>query len=152
MTLWHVIWTFLLSMVPVGELRASLPVAMLTYDMHWYYALPIALVGNLLPVPFVLRFLDPLTRSVSKVRLFKRIIDWVFARTRKRGKMVEKYGPIGLAIFVAVPLPGTGAWTGAILAFLLGLDFKKSVLSIGLGVLAAGIIVTSLVLLGRLAV
>lgn len=152
MTLWHALWTFLLSMVPVGELRASIPLAMLSYDMHWYHALPIALAGNLLPVPFILWFLDPLTRLLSKVPLFKRIIDRVFARTRRRGKVVEKYGPIGLAIFVAVPLPGTGAWTGAILAFLLGLDFKKSILSIALGVLGAGIIVTSLVLLGRLAV
>jgi uncharacterized membrane protein len=75
-------------------------------------------------------------------------LKWLFEHTRKRGKLVERYERIGLALFVAIPLPITGAWTGSLLAVLLGLKFKYAMLSIFVGVLIAGIIVTSLSLLG----
>jgi uncharacterized membrane protein len=75
-------------------------------------------------------------------------VEWVFARTRKRSSLIQRYEKIGLALFVAIPLPFTGAWTGAIAAFLLGLPFRYSMLSIVCGVLIAGAIVTALSLLG----
>ena len=133
-------------MVPVGELRYSIPWAVLHYEMHWYQAFPIAIVGNLLPVPFILWFLDPVARFLSRAKPLRRVIEWVFARTRRRGSLIERYGTIGLTVFVAVPLPGTGAWTGAILAFLLGIEFKRAMVCITLGVLLAGAIVTMLTL------
>lgn len=146
MTLSHALWTLLFSMVPVAELRYTIPWAILTYDMHWYQALPLAVIGNLLPVPIILWGLDPLVRLLSRVRWMSRIIEWVFARTRRRGRLVERYGAVGLTVFVAIPFPGTGAWTGALLAFLLGIESKRAMVCIALGVLAAGTILTVLTL------
>ncbi|MFC1925546.1 COG2426 family protein [Chloroflexota bacterium] len=138
------LWVFLIAAAPIVELRLAIPVAMVTYDMAWYSAFPICVAGNLLPVPFLLRFLGPVSEFLSKIKLFERLINWVFKRTRRRSNLVEKYGWLGLIMVVAVPLPGTGAWTGSILAFLLGMRFKPAFLSILCGVLIAGVIVTIL--------
>ena len=148
MNLDDLLWVFLIAASPIVELRGALPVAICIYDIPWYYALLICYAGNLLPVPFLLLFLDPVARFLSRVKIFGQIIEWVFRRTRQRGKIVERYERIGLVLLVAIPLPGTGAWTGSIAAFLFGLKFKYSILSITLGVLIAGIIVTALCLLG----
>jgi uncharacterized membrane protein len=133
---------------PIAELRVAIPLAILEYDFPWYYAFLFAIIGNMLPVPFILLFLDTASRLLSKIAFFDRILKWLFEHTRKRGKLVERYERIGLALFVAIPLPITGAWTGSLLAVLLGLKFKYAMLSIFVGVLIAGIIVTSLSLLG----
>ena len=82
------------------------------------------------------------------VGLFQKALDWVFKRTRRQGRLVEKYEMVGLVLVVAIPLPGTGAWTGSILAFLLGLELKSSFISIVIGVFIAGVIVSALSLLG----
>lgn len=148
MNLDEVLWVFLISAAPIVELRLAIPIAMVTYDMAWYSAFPICFIGNLLPVPFLLRFLGPVSEFLSKIRLFERLINWVFNRTKRRGDLVEKYGWLGLIMVVAVPFPGTGAWTGAILAFLLGMRFKSAFLSILCGVFIAGVIVTTLSHLG----
>ena len=148
MTLGHFLWTFIISAAPIVELRGSLPLALLEYDIPWYYALPVCYAGNLLPVPFLLLLLDPIARLAKKIRPLEILIDWVFARTRRQGRLVERYERIGLVLVVAIPLPGTGAWTGSILSFLLGLEFKSSLISITTGVLIAGVIVTALTLLG----
>ncbi|HJX03395.1 MAG TPA: small multi-drug export protein, partial [Dehalococcoidia bacterium] len=93
-------------------------------------------------------FLEFLAKLVSKVKAGERFVQWIFRRTRKRSSIIERYEKIGLALFVAIPLPFTGAWTGAIAAFLLGLKFRYSMISITCGVLIAGAIVTALSLLG----
>ena len=82
--------------------------------------------------------------------MFERFFNWLFERARRRGRMIEKYERIGLALFVAVPLPVTGAWTGSLVAVLLGLRVKTAFISIAIGVFIAGIIVTTLSLLGWL--
>jgi len=110
--------------------------------------LPICFLGNLVPVPFILLFLDRVSEQLRKVGILDRILDWVFERTRRKGSIVEKYGAPGLVLLVAIPLPGTGAWTGSIAAFLLGLSFKRAFPAIALGVLIAGMIVTTLSVLG----
>lgn len=149
MTLLHALWVVLISMTPVGELRAGVPTAIFSYDMPWYSAFLLALLGNLIPIPFILIFLDPLTRLLSKVRLFDRIIKWLFERARRRGEGMKKAEGIGLAIFVGIPLPGTGAWTGALVAHLLGMERKRAFLYIALGVLIADVIVTALCVTGH---
>jgi len=136
------------SALPVLELRGGIPVAMTLFDLPWYHALLLAVIGNLWPVPFILLFLNSVTRLLSRVRLFDRIITWLFERTRRRGNIIEKYRRIGLIFLVAIPLPGTGAWTGSLAAFLFGLKFKHAFLSILIGVLIAGVIVTCLSYLG----
>lgn len=82
-----------------------------------------------------------------KLRPLGRILDWIFRHTRRKGRLTEKYGRIGLVAFVAIPFPGSGAWTGSILAFLLGLKFKQALICIVLGVFIAGVVVTVLSLL-----
>jgi uncharacterized membrane protein len=138
----------IIAMLPIFELRGALPVAINVLDFPWYYALFLALIGNMLPVPFILLFLEGIIRVLGKVSHFRRFFDWLFERTRRRSQIIQKYERIGLALFVAVPLPFTGAWTGAVAAVLLGFGFKHAMLAIGLGVLIAGVIITCLSLLG----
>ena len=138
----------IIATLPIFELRGALPVAINLFHFPWYYALPLAITGNLLPVPFILLLLNVATRLLSRIGLFKRILDWLFERTRRRGRVVERYERIGLVLFVAIPLPFTGAWTGSLAAVLFGLKFKQAFLSIFIGVFIAGIIVTCLSLLG----
>jgi uncharacterized membrane protein len=140
--------TVMISALPVVELRGALPLAINLFHMPWYQAFWLAILGNLLPVPILLLFLDSLAKVASRVEIGKRVVNWVFEHTRRRGKAIERYEKIGLTLFVAIPLPVTGAWTGSIAAFLLGLKFRYAFLSIFSGVIIAGAIVTSLCLLG----
>lgn len=144
MTLAEFLEVFFLATTPIGELRAAIPDAIIRLKIDWYLAFPVAYAGNLLPVPFILLLLGPASRLASRIRLFDRILQWIFERSRRRGRMAERYGPIGLALFVAVPLPVTGAWTGSIVAFLLGMEFRRAFPAIAAGVFIAGVIVTSL--------
>ncbi len=139
---------FIVAMLPVIELRGALPVGINLYQMAWSKTLLIALFGNIFPIPFILLFLERIANLLSRWSIFARFFDWLFTRTRRKSKLLEEYKFWGLVIFVAIPLPGTGAWTGAVAAFLLGMDFKLSLLAITLGVIFAGIFVTSLCLLG----
>ena len=148
MNLEEALWVFLISAAPIVELRLAIPIAINEYNIDWYYAFLICFVGNLLPVPFLLRYLGPLSELLSKINVFHSLIQWVFKYTRRRGGLVEKYGRLGLILLVAIPLPGTGAWTGSIVAFLLGVDFKSAFYCILVGVIIAGVIVTILSCLG----
>jgi uncharacterized membrane protein len=134
--------------LPILELRASIPIAIVRYHFSWYYAYLFSIIGNLLPVPFILKFLDAIISLLSKIRFMEKLIQWFLSRTRRRGKIVERYERVGLTLFVAIPLPVTGAWTGSILAVIMGLKFKHSMISIFLGVLIAGVIVTCATQLG----
>jgi uncharacterized membrane protein len=144
MSLSEFLEVFFLATTPIGELRVAIPDAINRLHISWYYAFPVAYAGNLLPVPFLLFLLGPASRIVSRVWLFERIMQWIFERSRRRGRMAERYGPIGLALFVAIPLPVTGAWTGSIVAFLLGMKFWRAFVAIAAGVFIAGIIMTIL--------
>jgi uncharacterized membrane protein len=140
----------IISALPVVELRLALPIAINVFHMAWYKAYCLAVIGNMLPVPILLLFLDSLAKVVSRAEIGRRVVNWVFERTRRQGQTIERYEKIGLTLFVAIPLPVTGAWTGSIAAFLLGLRFRYAFLSILVGVIIAGAIVTSLCLLGWL--
>lgn len=138
-----IIETFFLAMTPIGELRASLPVALTVYNMNWLLAFLVSVIGNLVPVVILLLFLGPVSQWLSlKFKICNKFFSWLFERTRKKSSArIEKYGSIALVSFVAIPLPFTGAWTGAIAAFLFNIPFKKSFPLISLGVVIAGIIV-----------
>ena len=148
MTLANFIEVFLVAAAPISELRGAIPLAILDLDISWHVAFLVAIAGNLLPVPFLLLFLGPVSRLLSKVKVFEIIINWIFRLSRRRGGIVERYGLIGLMLFVAIPLPITGAWTGSIVAFLLGLRFRRAFPAIVLGVFIAGVIVTTLTVIG----
>lgn len=144
----HELIVVIISALPIAELRVALPIAIISFHMPWHKAFCLAIIGNLLPVPILLLFLEPLAKVVSRVEVGRRLVNWVFEHTRRRGKAIERYEKIGLTLFVAIPLPVTGAWTGSIAAFLLGLRFRYAFLSILTGIIIAGAIVTSLCLLG----
>jgi uncharacterized membrane protein len=133
--------TFIVAMLPIIELRGAIPYA-LGVGMPWPEAYLLAVIGNLVPVVPLLLFLGPVSDWLQRMPIFGRFFDWVFARTRRRSGVIERYGPIGLALFVAIPLPITGAWTGSAAAYLFGFPFKKAFPSITVGVLIAGGVVT----------
>jgi uncharacterized membrane protein len=144
----HILTVLIVAASPISELRGAIPLAIAGFHFPWYYAYILAVIGNLLPVPFILLFLNSAVRLLSKVEAFNRILQWFFERVKRRGKLIEKYERLGLVLFVAIPLPITGAWTGSLAAVLLGLKFKYALLSIFIGIIIAGIIVTSATLLG----
>ena len=137
-----VLITFLVSMVPIIELRGAIPIATGMGLSPWI-AIPIAIVGNLLPVPFIILFIKKIFAWMRKVSpKFDRIVDKMEAKAEKNKEKVLKYAFWGLVLFVAIPLPGTGAWTGALVAAMLDMPLKKAFPSIILGVLGAGIIIS----------
>jgi uncharacterized membrane protein len=148
MTASEFLQVFFMAAAPISELRGAIPHAILDLDMSWQLAYLIAVAGNLLPVPFLLLLLGPISRVVSKIGFLDRLLNWIFETSRRRGGIVERYGAFGLVFFVAIPLPITGAWTGSIVAFLLGLSFWRAFPAIVLGVFLAGIIVTALTEIG----
>ncbi len=137
-----------IAALPVVELRGAVPVGILYFKMPWWRALAVSVAGNLAPIPVLLLLLEPLARIARKSRRGERLVEWLFARARRKTADIQKYERLGLAIFVAIPLPATGAWTGAIAAVLLGMNPCTSFGAIALGVLGAGTIVTVLTLLG----
>jgi uncharacterized membrane protein len=138
----------IISALPILELRGAIPVAINLFHFSWYQALLLAIIGNLVPVPIILLFLNAISKWLSKIGFFRRFFQWLFEYTSRRGKIIERYERMGLILFVAIPLPVTGAWTGSLLAVLFGLKFRHAFLSILIGVCIAGIIVTCLSLLG----
>lgn len=137
-----------ISTLPIVELRGAVPVGIVAFGMPWWKVFLVAVAGNMLPIPFILLLLGPASSFLMRFSIGKRFFDWLFARTRRKSANIEKYEELGLTIFVAIPLPVTGAWTGAMVAFLMGLPFWKSMLFILLGVMIAGVIMTILSLLG----
>jgi len=146
----HHLWVFLISAAPVVELRLAIPLAIHVYHLPWASALLVSLLGNLIIVPFLLLFLEQGLRLLSRIKMFARILEWIFERTMRRGSVIKKYHRTGLVLLVAIPLPGTGAWTGALAASLLRVQFKRALISITVGVIIAGVIVTALSILGLL--
>lgn len=141
-----------ISMLPIIELRGAIPIAILFFRIPVWEAVALSVFGNMVPIPLILLFMDQFFALLSKVGGGKRITDWLFARTRKKGKSIEKYKAIGLTTFVGIPLPGTGAWTGAFAARIFGIAFWRSLLCIFIGVLLAAAIVTPLTLIGSFAI
>ena len=134
--------TFLVSMVPIIELRGAIPIATGMGLSPWI-AIPIAIVGNLLPVPFIIIFIKRIFAWMRKVSpKLNGIVDKMEAKAEKNKEKVLRYAFWGLALFVAIPLPGTGAWTGALVAAMLDMPLKKAFPSVAIGVLGAGVIIS----------
>lgn len=134
--------TVLISMIPLLELRGSIIVAGSVLQLPLIETYIAAVIGNMLPIPFILLFIKKIFAWMKKVSFLKKFPEWLESKTMKKSGQIEKYGYLGLFLFVAIPLPGTGAWTGSLLAALLGMDFKKSLLFILLGVMTAGLIMS----------
>lgn len=136
--------TFFTAMTPVGELRASIPLALGTYGMNIFETYIISVLGNLVPVIAILWILEPISKFLmNRSSLANRFFTWLFTRTRRKySKRFERYESFALIGFVGIPLPVTGGWTGALIAFVFGIPPKKALLHIFIGVLIAGTIVT----------
>ena len=143
---------FFFSMFPWLEARYVIPFARLFLKWPWWQALPLAVVGNMLPVPFILLFFKYVEKFLRRYKFWIRVMDWFFARTRKRADAtIQRYEQIGLFIFIAIPLPFTGAWTGSLIAYLFNLKFSKSLITIFFGLLtAAGIMIALTLLFGNI--
>jgi uncharacterized membrane protein len=144
----HEIATLLIALIPIGELRASIPIGILVYDLPWWSVYIFSVIGNMLPVFFLLWWLEPVYKFFDKRSAWlHRFFEWVFTRTRRKlAAKVAKHGWWALMLFVMIPLPITGAWTGSAGAFIFGIKYKKALLSIFLGVLISGVIVTLITL------
>jgi len=134
---------FIVSLLPILELRGGLLAASFL-KVEFMRAFIICFIGNILPIPLVLLFLDYILSLLKKWKITKKIIDWFERKVLSKREQIDKYGYLGLLLFVGIPLPGTGAWTGSALAVLLGLNRKKSFVVILVGVLLAGIIMSIL--------
>ncbi len=151
--LWNNLWgqmlmTFLISMVPIIELRGAIPIAV-GAGLPYYIAIPIAVIGNLLPVPFIIMFIKQVFAWIRrKLPKLNSMVDKLEERAHSKSETVQKSVFWGLFIFVAIPLPGTGAWTGALIAAMLDMRLKKAFPAIALGVITAGAIVTVVTALG----
>lgn len=132
---------FIISLMPVLELRGGLIAASLL-KLNPINAYIVSIVGNLLPIPFILMFLSKILdwMEKSKIKFFKSISVWLRKKADKNKPKIEKYGYLGLILFVGIPLPGTGAWTGSLVATALNLDRKKAFLCTIAGVLIASVI------------
>ncbi len=135
---------FLIAMVPIFELRGAIPIGVLSYQLPLWKVAPIAVAGNMVPIFFILLFFDFVTKLFFKVPFLKKLLEAIFARTRRKSEVIIKYEEIGLMLFVAIPLPITGAWTGSLAAYLFGFKFWKSISYIFFGVLIAAVVVSFL--------
>ena len=134
------IMEFLMSMVPVAELRFALPWAVHN-DIEPVLAYVIAVIGNMTPVPFILFLVEQIFDRLKKHKWWQGKIAWLEKRADSKGEMVRRYSLIGLCLLVAVPLPGTGAWTGSLVAVLMKIKRRLAVPVIFAGVMIAGLIV-----------
>ncbi len=139
---------FVVSMLPIVELRGAIPLAVFQFKFDILKAFLLSVGGNLLIVVPLVFLMDLAEKHFRKYALLDRWMSRLFERAKKRGGYVEKYKSLGLFLFVAIPLPGTGAWTGALVAYLLSMDKKIAFISIALGVVMAGLLVTFFTTLG----
>lgn len=140
---------FFCSLLPIIELRGAIPLGF-AFGLPWWQSYLISVVGNLLPVPFILLFINVVIKwmAKSKVKIFNKITNFLITKVEKNREKIEKYSFWGLCFFIAIPLPVTGAWTGALVAAVIGMKPWKAFLSALLGVLIAGVIVTLIVYCG----
>ena len=140
------LWIFLISMVPIVELRGAIPVGVgMGLDIVPVYI--VSIIGNMLPVPFIYLFARRVLTWGSDKKYIGKWFSWMLAKGEKAGQKIQGRSGvgvfIGLMLFVGIPLPGTGAWTGTLAASILDIGFKKSVIAVLLGVLLAGVIMAA---------
>ena len=131
------------SMIPIIELRGAIPMGAL-FGMPWWQSYLLSVLGNMLPVPFILLFIKAFIGwcSRTKIKFFNKLADWLNRRVEKRREKIERYSFWGVCLFVALPLPVTGAWTGSLVAAMIDMKFWKALLSCLFGVMIAGVVVS----------
>ncbi len=141
-TLGKIVMTLLISMIPVIELRGAIPIAVAN-GLNYWFAIAISIIGNLIPVPFIILFIRKIFALIRKwSNKLDIIVTKLEQRAEKKSDVVQKYAFWGLFLLVAIPLPGTGAWTGALVAAMLDMRLRRAFPAIALGVIGAAVIVT----------
>ena len=141
-TIGQIIATFLVSMVPIIELRGAIPIGV-GYGLPYWVAVVVSVIGNIVPVPFIILFIRKIFMLMRKwSEKLDTLVTKLEKRAESKSEVVQKYAFWGLFILVAIPLPGTGAWTGALVAAMLDMRLKRAFPVIALGVIAAATIVT----------
>lgn len=135
---------FIISIMPILECRLGMFTAISLLQMNPFVGFAISFLANIIPIPFILVLINKIFELLKKIPVICKPILWLEEKTLKKRDKIDKYGVWGLLFFVAIPLPGTGAWTGSLLAALLGLDKKKSFGVICIGVFIAGLIISVL--------
>ena len=136
---------FIISMIPILELRGGILAAGPAFlNIPTWRAIPICLVGNLIPIPFILLLIRPIFAWLRKTRLFRPLVEKLEKKAMSKSDRISRYEFWGLVLFVGIPLPGTGAWTGTLAASFLKMDFKSSAIAAMCGVLLAGVIMMTL--------
>ena len=139
----HQLATLLLAMLPITELRASIPIALKTFSLPIWQAFSLSILGSFIPAVLIIYFIGPISQYFQRFKWGKKFFDWLFERTRKRfDKKYYLWGKIALLIFVAIPLPLTGVWTGSLAAWLFAFEKKQALLFIFLGTILAAVFVT----------
>lgn len=142
------IFTTLVSMIPIIELRGGIPFGV-ALGLPYYMAFPAAVIGNIIPAPFIIVYIRRIFQWMRRyIPQLNRIVDKLERKAHLKGKKVSKYKYLGLWLFVAIPLPGTGAWTGSLAAAFLDMRLKKAMPAVVLGVLTAGCIMIALTHVG----
>lgn len=132
---------FVISMIPILELRGGLLVAKMI-GVPLLTAIPLCIVGNIIPIPFILLFIKQIFKWLKRVPFFEKIITKLENRAMGKSDSIKRYEFWGLALFVGIPLPGTGAWTGSLIAALLDIDFKKAIIAELVGIALATVIMS----------
>lgn len=141
-----------ITFLPFLELRASIPYGILILKMHWFPVFIIAVITNIILGPIVYFFLDKIMHIFLRIKFLDKIYQKYVEKTQKKiHKYVKKYGEAAVAVFIGIPLPGSGSYSGALAAYLIGLGYKKFIIANIIGVLIAGIIVTAIILTGATA-
>jgi uncharacterized membrane protein len=140
--------TFLIAIIPISELRASIPLGIKVFHLSIWSAWFWSVLGNLLPMILILLVLQPIADFLSRnINLFKKFFDWLFEHTRRRGAAkFERWGEAAVFVLTATPIPLLGGWTGPLAAFVFNIKLKKSIPLVVLGCMVAGVIVTMLTL------
>ena len=142
------VFTMLVSMIPIIELRGGLPFGV-ALGLPYYLAFPAAVIGNIIPAPFIVVYIRRIFQFMRRhLPRLNGMVDRLEAKAHLKGRKMSKYQYIGLWLFVAVPLPGTGAWTGSLAAAFLDMRLKKALPAVTLGVLTAGCIMLALTHVG----
>lgn len=143
---------FIISLLPIIELRGAIPWGMLALHMSPIKTFLLAWLGNIIPAPLILKFIPAVIQWMKGTKVFGRLGNWLHEKGMSKTEQIAKYKFWGLTAFIAIPLPGTGVWTGCLAGSLMGMDLKHGMLSAMLGAAIAGVIVTILCSVGLMAV
>lgn len=135
--------TFILGMCPIIEIRGAIPVGV-GMGLSYFEAFIIGFLGNIIPIYFIVKYIGPIFEFLRKFKIFNKIIDWASNKATKKieeSSRLQNFTALGLFLFVAIPIPGTGAWVGSLIANFLHVPFRKAVIPLVLGVITAGLIV-----------